>query len=151
MSFSKNLAFAFSYVAGLCVLGAGLGVGAAALTSSPVAASPDYSTVDRAVTLSGSAGETMVATSTGSTIDLPPMVIAATTHRAVKPVPFKASRCAALLAKWGNDADYRCPRSHSRSAPTSKVARTFLHEMTQGGSTAPMGSVVIVHDYQDAE
>lgn len=152
MSFSKNIAFALSYTTGLCALGAALGFGAAALSSTPAAAT-DYSTVSHAVTLSGSKGETMVATSTDNVIDLPPMVITGEAH-AVKPVPFRAERCASLIAQFGSDADYRCPRhsvkSH-RSAPTGKVARTYLHELTQGGSTSPMGGVVIVHEYQDAE
>lgn len=103
-----------------------------------------------------------------SVIELPEMVVAGEAARPSDdmvveldgPVAFHPEKCAALLAQWGADADYRCPRSH-RSAPTGRAshkgsvhgpARTYLHVLDQGGTHYEVNdhvigaSTVIVHD-----
>jgi hypothetical protein len=77
-------------------------------------------------------------------IDLPPVVITGSA------VPYDAAKCPALLAKYGDDADYRCPRpargSHDRTVPSGRLVarpimskcngteRTFGHVLDQGGT-----------------
>lgn len=141
-NFAKASVSLAGLLAGLALLGSAFVKPASALTLSNDEAPRMSSTVTSRVTV-------------GNVITLPEVVITGTAHETVGKdglLPFHPERCAALVARFGKDADYRCPRTtarHSRSAPTGKVSRTFVHTLAQGGS--PDAPTVVVHEYQDAE